>query len=511
MVLVNLLLNPVYMAQEEIGIQYRLAGADGVPADYLAHFNHGWHYFLSYLVYKSYAQFPLVNWYTILLLFCQWMAITFIGRSIFQKFAATRGWIYFLLYLLFISTPFLLSLNLTGTSIQLALAAVSIVWTTEENRPRIRNVCLSAILLIVAGMLRMHTVALMLLLVAPYMLFTIGLSKSVRSGLGVHIAIPVILILNALQVAHYRKEIPDWDKQEEFRQALFSIANYPINPNKADQEMKPTCDFLRASITWDTQYVTTDKLNVLHKQAKEPRLIWTNTINPEWYWLLRNNSFTIVFCLIMTLFVLAKDPRKIKRLLPGIAFSLLLAWVLWTRFKLTHEIMLAMAAAYLFAIFHLLSSRSLAERNRKADIPITGILWALSIGWGIRGITQLNAVYSTRADAWGRIQTEINTHPNHFFIFTEIPGVKRTIPIWTSPNQLPLPNTLAGLRRSFQHTGHLNMYHEIVRGGFPDSSYSEIVFVGDSTRTVESTYPKIKLSAPLPAFKAMTVRKVEKP
>jgi hypothetical protein len=509
MSMVLILLDPVHSSYEEIGIQYRLSGADGMPASYLTHLDHGWHFWLSYLVFKAFLAVPTINWYSILLVCCQWIAGWIIGCAILKKMDATRGISVFLLFELFVSTPFLLDLNITGTSILLTMAGLSTGWNGDLERLTRLRIGIAVAFLVLAGMLRMHTLALVLVAATPYMLLTRGIRTNFRLGVGLFVCVLITLGLNKLHVTHYQKNIPDWSKQEKFRQAFFEVVNKPINTKLVDSGARKSFLFTRSGILWDSQFVSTDKMNLLVQHAYQPRSASIQQNAAIFYWVFQNNQFLILLFLAASVYACHFNRKKAFFILVCSAFLLLLLIGMWNWHKLSNHIIVAVTGVQLLGCLVYLNPRIERDSISKLGKLIIIVAYSILILAGIRIAYRTNFRYQRFTERWRTIQEQIAEHKDSFFILTGNQMFNQAFSIWRSPAVMPMNNTLSAIRTIFGQDHQKCRYYEALQKEGANSQLGNLLFAGEEIDLIGSAYPHVKFSEPLPEYKGMTVRKIE--
>jgi hypothetical protein len=116
----------------------------------------------------------------------------------------------------------------------------------------------------------------------------------------------------------------------------------------------------------------------------------------------------------------------------------------------------------------------------------------------------------TKSKNWTKIQTEINQYPNDFFILIQDQAITRAYSIWKHPAEMPCKNLLDRYRMILSQKTYVERYYEVVKQYPNRKRDSNIFLVGDSIRFFQTAYPNLKLSPPLPGFKSMNVRRVER-
>ncbi len=506
--LVTALLFPVFKQPEEVAIQYRITGADGLPASYLTHFNFGWHYWVSYPVYKLQQGMPGVNMFAVALVSFQWVALTVTGSVLIKKAGLPNGILYFLLYLLIVSVTFLQFLTLTGTSIQLAIAGITLLWPGGENIIRWRNGVTAAMLFILAGLLRMHALALVLVAAAPFIALLVARKGWLRIGIVVFIAVVLTLGLNQLHVQHHQQHVPGWSEQEAFRQAYFRILNSPLDSAHVPGVEAKTFRFQWHGVIWDTMFVSTEKLTTLFGKAYQPRVGWSNYTSPATYWLIKNNLYLIAFYLVTCMSVLLLPAKSRSRIVAGSFWTLSLLMVLFTWFKLSREILHGVLGINLIFISLVIPGFTEYLKFSRPNRLLIGATILFFVFWGMRVGYNLGGLNRTRAKAWEGIQREFAAHPQKLFVVADETRMSQTNPIWRSPVELPCSNVLDRNRKLFFQKGYIDRYFLAINNTAPAIDEENVLFVGDSISHLQAAYPQIQFSEPLEEFKAMPVRRV---
>lgn len=499
-------LTPSYQAQEEIAIQYRLTGADGYDPSYLSHLNYGFHYWISYIIYRGYQQFPDLNWYSILLIVSQFLAVTIIIWSINLSCGIRKGSVVVISYLLFIATPLILDLNLTGTSIQVAIAGIVLLFTSINNKLSRTTIFESLFLIVLSGLLRFHTLVLILLVFTPYFLLFHERNKSMKAVLALLSCFILTALLFYIHADHYKNNIYNWEISEQFRNSFFQITNHPIDWKNENLKSTQTLQALRSGIIWDTQLISTQKLKFAFEEAYNPRTNANESNRITFYWLLKNNQALITLTSSTLLIFFFYVRKLMARILPAVFLSMLLLLVLWIWFKLTNEIILGITGCYLIAcslyIMPFLEFRG--DRYIMKSFLIG--LYLLLLAWGVRLILKKDISNKDKITSWKKIQHEIESNAEKTIILLDNLINIRAYSIWESPREMPLHNVIDRHRIFFSQFEEVKRLKRAIEPGSPFDLRKEFLFAGDSAHLLKSTYNHIYFSEPLSEFKSMRVR-----
>lgn len=225
---VNIAATPLLNSGDDAFLMYTLAGGFGESPTGLLHYNYGWHFFLSTLIKSAYSLSPSFNWYALFLTGIHIAGGATIFYVLLKRMQVYLAALLFLILFFFIEVRLLLSLSFTGTAMVAATAGVCMLFhQLQTGKIKSRSSCWGFLLLLVAGLLRMHAVWLAIALMVPLAITLLRRKQVIQWGLITLLSLLLLWVLNGLHQQYYRKHIPGWEAQEQYRQVLFYTYNHP--------------------------------------------------------------------------------------------------------------------------------------------------------------------------------------------------------------------------------------------------------------------------------------------
>lgn len=172
--LVNLFLFPIFNSGDDVFLLYTLSGGYGDAPTNLLYYNHVWHPVLGWKIKWWFENFPGVNWYTVFLMGLQVISCTGLLYRLFKKFKAGSALLLYLLFFCFIELRVIEWLNFSSTAWITAVAGFILLLDAVKQKRIGGQIILSVLLLLVAGLLRLHIIAAVAILFMPaFLMYTL--------------------------------------------------------------------------------------------------------------------------------------------------------------------------------------------------------------------------------------------------------------------------------------------------------------------------------------------------
>ena len=438
-----ILFKPIIDSDDSFYVLYTIAGKFGNAQTHILHYSYGWHSLLIFPLTGLFKAFSGFNWYSAFLVLLQWLASVYLLFIFFQLFKRAYAIAVFILFFLFIQSRLLLSLNDSNTSIIMAVTGVAgLLWyySSKEGETKLfsKGLLFPLLLLILAGMLRVHTTALCVLLMVSGGWLLIPKKNYLKSVFTVLTAGLVILFLTLGQNYYYRQTIPNFDKEEEFRQSLFDLANNPGNNNtEYSGIMSIKRSFIETWFLYDSSFVTGTDIKQYAESGK-PVKIFNTESKQALYWTFINSRVYLMLILSILLVIIGMGGRHVflRWLMMSIPV-LLIYFYLLLFVKMTDGIFLAiMATLYLFAVF------ALRGKNYSRNLLMTMglVLLVLGTGWmGLR-LYKINNGNKEKIEATRNQLKEIGNNHQYLFVNTDHSLLSRGFYAWDRPSDYPLSN-----------------------------------------------------------------------
>ena len=170
-----------------------------------------------------------------------------------------------------------------------------------EKRVLNGRIVYAVILILLAGLLRLHAVWLVIFLFS-IPAFILLAKKQLIQWISISLFLVVLLAgFNKLQSNYYQKNIPNWEQQEQMRQALIYIFNRPTNSFQASNIFKDNTErtYFAAGLYYDSSIFTTNRIQEIGNKLVRNRLSFTTDDRTALYWLLMNFKIQLLFILLV--------------------------------------------------------------------------------------------------------------------------------------------------------------------------------------------------------------------
>lgn len=437
---------PIIDSDDNFYALYTLAGGYGQAPTHILHYLHIWNPFLFWPIAKLFNLMPGFNWYSGFLLTLQFIGCTHLLHLFLRLFPRWMALTLFLIFFLFFESSYLLSLNHTTTSFLLAISGCSSLLYhfhsgTKSATADFSKLIFPLCLLLVSGLLRLHTLGLYIVLTLGMGLIFLPFRHYKRMFLSLFLIGLVLLTFMAVHKFYYITRLPHFEREEQLRQSLFYLANHSTSPHRGDTGIsRIKSSFIQSWFLYDTAFVTQKDIDHFSKKATHNQLRNTGTKRSILYWSFIN-SRVYLFLLALILFAFTVY-RQYKVLIQWLLMSLPGVFVygyLVLFMKVTESIFIAFLSSIFFSAAFCFNRFKL---ERVSFTPLLHILLILNTGWMLVRIyksndANLNEIKETRA-----LLKEISTHPQFLFVNTDMDFRDLGFYIWDTPQQYPLTNLL---------------------------------------------------------------------
>lgn len=504
---------PLLNSGDDAFMMYTLAGGFGEAPTNLLHYNPIWHQWLGGLMSNLFSVIPGVNWYSIALLVYHWLGLTAVFYVMLRTLKLSSAVLLFLTLFIFIETRLLLSLNLTGAALVAGTGAVFLV-TYLAKQQRITNwlTVFAVLLLLLAGMLRLHVIVLVILLFLPLLFFRFSKMQIVQVVTIFFLSGIILFGLNKLQEQYYIRHIPGWRKQEAFRQGLFYAYNRPIKENVPRGVFKDSTEqeLFFSSFLYDSVKFTPERVMEISRNITRERWLDEKEDRLGLYWFFFElRIYLVLFIVFAGLLVINKQLKQLRYwALPVLAVLFIYAY-LFVFLKMTATIHLGL----LFILWIQFSATIQSDTKffpgkKSSTFLISGILLLL-LAWMFVRLYKENIANKGRQQKFRCVMNEMNQQKDKLFIATDDSFPLGYFYIWDVPEQYPVTNLLYK-DRLLTHT----YLQTLNRYGIKDLNKAlaedkRILLLGRKLPSLEKVIIGSKLSERNPAFKCMEVRRLE--
>jgi hypothetical protein len=436
----------LYNSGDDAFFAYTLSGGYGEPGTNLLHYNYGWHYWLGSVIRQLFTWFPGINMYTAALVFFHFLACSSIGYVFFRRLQVGPAIFYFFTFFIFIEARQLLSLNYSGTAFITAASGASLfIYLLEEKFFKPAGFILGIALLILAGMLRLHISVVVMALFLP-VVFTRLRKQALYYCITVFLVVAgSLLLLNELHEEHYKKNIPGWKDQENYRQALIYSYNRPIKKtipaglfrDSGEQEL------FFAGFLYDTSRFSLERVKKMSKNIVRKRLLNDKEDSQGLYWFfIETRIYLLLFSAVILSLLFQQKKREPGKWLWSLGLVLGTYSLLFIFLKINEHIHLGLLMIlWLHLVMHMSRQNKLLPVDKKQAAILSVIFFALVIWMGVRLFKQ-DRVNRINHQRFLCAVKEINKYPKKLFVATYDVFPLNFISIWDSPLTFPANNLL---------------------------------------------------------------------
>lgn len=504
---------PLLNSGDDAFMMYTLSGGFGEAPTNLLHYNHLWHPWLGGLVSNLFSAIPEVNWYSIALLVYHWLGLTAVLYVMLRMLKLSSAILLFLTLFIFIEARLLLSLNLTGAAFVSGSGAVLLL-TYLVKQQRITNwlTVFAILLLLLAGLLRLHVILLVIFLFLPLLFFRVSKKQVVQVATIFFLSGAILYGLNKFQEKYYTKHIQGWKKQEEFRQGLFYAYNRPIKENIpanvfADSTEK---ELFFSAFLYDSVKFTPKRVREISKNITRERWLDEKEDKLSLYWFfIELRIYFLLFGFFIGFLFLSKQRKQLRYwLLPALAVLLIYTY-LFIFLKMTATIHLGLLFILWIQFSITIPGTTTFFTSGKEPLFVLSGVFLLLLAWMFIRLYKENIANKDRQQKFRCVMKELHQQKDKLFIATDDSFPLGYFYIWDVPAQYPVTNLL------YKDRLLTHMYPQTLsRYGIKDlnkalSGDERILLLGAKLLSLENMVIGKKLSESIPAFKCMEVRRFE--
>jgi hypothetical protein len=507
--LFNIVATPLLNSGDDAFLMYTLGGGYGEAPTNLLHYDNGWHYWLGAGVKTLFDLFPGINWYTIILLLFHLCGCSAFFYVLLKRLRPGMAFLFFTIFFFFIETRFLISLTYTGAAFVAAAGAICLLqFQIVRGKLKISNLVPAALLLILAGMLRLQIawLVLVLFILPAIILFR---KKQLIQWIVSSLVIVVLLFgLNKIHQHYYTKNIPGWKQQEEFRQAVFYAYNRPIKQHGLMQAFNDSSEYqlFFAGFFYDSSAFSTERVRAISKQVTRKRLLNENEDRQGLYWFfIELRIYILLFGLIIAGLIIQKKYRIIKNWLWSLIVVGGIYTFLFVFMKLTTPLHLGLLMILWMQLASLFTNENNFFPGKKSFSWLMIISLLLLFGWMGKRVADENAENRLRRLEFLCLLNEINKHTQNLFVATDDSFPLGYFYIWDLPAKYPAHNLLYK-DRLLTHT----WVETIKRFGITD--LRDAMLHNDNVFLLGPVLPALekgaKTSDKIPGYQCLEVRKL---
>jgi hypothetical protein len=512
--LFTIIATPLLNSGDDTFLMYTLGGGYGEAPTDLAHYNYGWNFLLGGFAKRLFILLPGMNWYTVILLLFHSAGSAAFLYVLLKRNTLFTALLLFLIPFFFFEARQLLSLTYSGASL-VAGAGASVLLIYQLGLKKIfnGNTFLAVLLLLLAGMLRLQIVWLVALLFASVAITLLNKQQLLRWGLTMLLVIGALWGLNKLHERYYSKNIPGWEQQEKFRQALFYSYNRQLVRELPAGTFKDSTEqeLFFAGFLYDSVRFNAERVTAIGKQITRNRSLDNKDDCNGLYWFfIEMRVYILLFIVVLVSLFVQRKYLPVRKWLLAFLAALLIHSYLFIFLKITMAIHLGI----LFFLWMALAMQFTKEDrlftgNKKFVVPLVLVL-VLLFGWmGIR-VWKENNGNKERYQRFLCAMGELNSHPDKLFVATDDAFPLNFFYIWNTPRQYPAANLLYK-DRLITHT-YLQTLKRFDITNLEDAlvNNKKVLLPGKALPALEKGKQAATLSAPLPGFQCLKVRQLNR-
>jgi hypothetical protein len=501
------IITPLLNSGDDAYLMYTLGGGYGEKPTELLNYNHIWHPAIGWICKSLFSTLPGINWYTVLLLLFHYAGCCCILYILVKRGRPVVSVVLFSFLFLFIETRQLLSLNFTGSAFTAAAGGICLLLHQLQQREKgYGNIILSMVLLVMADLLRLQIAWLVILLSGAVAIVLLHRRQFIYWCLLSIFCAGVLWALNKQQEQYYKNNIPGWEQQEKFRQALFYSYNRQlVNTIKPGVFADSTeQEFFFSAFLYDSTRFTTAHVQEISHKITRNRSIANNEDRAGLYWFfVEMRAYILLFAAVILLFLLQGKRKEILRwLLSVLAFAAVHSY-LFVFLKITMPIHLGLLLClYLALILHVnKNDRLLISKKTVSFFPI--VLLIVASAWMSIRLYKENSGNKLRYKKFICAMEELGRAPDKLFVATDDAFPISYFPIWVTPAQYPATNLLYKDRlitHTYLQTLRRYSIHSLNGALIKDP---RVYLLGRKLPVLETSPDSAKLYGPLPGYQCL--------
>lgn len=428
---------PIFNSGDDVYLMYLLGGGFGQPPTELLHYHYIVHPYLGLLIKNLLLQFPNFNWYAAGLYLFHFAACTIFLWQWLRNNKLTTAVLSFAVVFFTIEARFLLQPTFTNTAFITAAAAMLLLYDGLKQYSRFKTL-LAVALVLAASMFRMHMLIPVMVIAAPFFLAFI----SVRRMLVPAASLAVLLVsLIFLQQQYYKKHIPGWEQEENYRKAVIQYYNIP---KKQITDWRDTAQLpaylIEHGMLWDKSTLSEQTIAAATKFAGLSSALQQTDFEDRIYWLLMENRLGLLVAVGFFLygFAFMSCQQKIAAIVSALLLAGLCTGLLLFR-KLPPYVIPASLLTWL-AFTGIMGGRETnTSPKRNWLFAIAG---ALLLAWAIARVYKLNNWNKAQQQQFACVYKYISGSPGKLFIATDDTLPMDYFHVWHTPRAYMLPNVL---------------------------------------------------------------------
>jgi hypothetical protein len=405
---------PVYILGDDLRVVYTLAGEFGIPSSICLPYAFNNHFFYNLPLQFLYQQLPSVNWYTVWLLFSQWLACSALYYVLLCRNSRIAATIVYIIFFLLIQTVMIGRLNTSVTSSICGIAGLALIWHYYKSPGINRTIVVGGIaLLLLSAFFRLHTMVLVIGIAAPFFLLLPG-NKKIIMAVGC-IALAGLIVAGSYlwQLTYYKNHCAGFTQEEQLRQAKFEyINNYQDTSRMRDPRLQLQVQMASQLLFFDSRMPDAKSLRTItnHTRTSMPPGLIVKT--QTWYWVFVNNRIfilSLVLCLLLPAF------SKKERIISIMAVLMLVAGLFYLQVARKLPAYIIHGAVFTLLYFLLVTgtwqlANTWYRKVLQVFLPACIVLWSVVLTY------KINKKNADQFRQFTQFHHEIQSRPQDLFI-----------------------------------------------------------------------------------------------
>jgi hypothetical protein len=316
-------MNPAFETNDDVRMMLGVSGiSTGVPSEYMMYTN----VIIGIILKFLYTQLPGINWYTFYLYAAHYLAMSVILYSIVQLRMSWLRIFQYVLLCIFIEYPLLMILQFTSTAFVVALSGFCLLLSALQSHgaQSWRHVVVSALLLVLAGLIREAVFYGAMLLIVPVLILKFWGIQTLK--------IPVCLGVSGLLffiVIEYNRQYyagdPSWKEYYTSNKLRGRLHAYP--KLKYNEQTRHVFDavgwsendvlLFQQGLFFDQKIFSVEKMEYIDNNLKNQRS-WREILDVL-YGMLGQEKIITIFTPFFLFLSIAYSPKNQRKFMYGMA------------------------------------------------------------------------------------------------------------------------------------------------------------------------------------------------
>lgn len=405
---------PVYHSGDELGMAQILGGGFNMPPSECLPFLYNTHFFIGIPVKYLFRHFPAVNWFSLSLLIPQYIACIILYYVLLKRQSLQKATLCYLTWFIVFETWMILYMNISTTSMVCTIAGLALIWHYYQQPAPRPIILIGSISIIITGALvRLHGLAPVFIIVAPFFLLLPGIRKKLFAVSILVTTMLLIILLYKVQNQYYTTQCTGWEQEEAYRKAKYENINY--YRDTTTQLIAPYFQenaMLSELILFDTSFPDKQTLYLLASRSRTAMPVGTFFNTATWYWSIVNNRIFLYALILTMIFFFSGRKERTAAFVAILAAAGLVSYLMMFR-KLPEYIIPGITGAIVY--FIALTGKYTITKSLYWKAALTLLFISLWV-WGLTRTYKINQHNATSFREFREMYQELKDYPDKLFI-----------------------------------------------------------------------------------------------